>query len=244
MPTGADKKIKLFDSSGGEIKFIGKVNTFGYGCRLLGQPYVDSEIWALVAYSHPSEPRAAYILDREAQIYSNILEEETKEPVLINGDTDQVESSKDLERVDLGGSNFRSVISKNRFVKVENLKMEYSEDNLVFGVSVAMTITCHSLPQSGDGQVTILSMKSDKVIEVKIDKDGEFYVYLDDVSSPWNYSKEKINENVPLAVKLYLGKSLEVQSGIASMSVHFIDSNTSDESEEGIFFDCKFNNLY
>lgn len=240
MPTGGDKIIKLFNIVTPEIRFIGKINTFGYGCKPLGTDFMEDESWSLISFSHTSEPKAVYVLDREAQIYSNILEEETKEPVLINGDTDQVESTKDLERVDIGGGDIRSVINTNRFVKVENLRMDYNGDNLLFGVSVAMTITVHFLPSGDIEEVTLFTLKSDKFIEVKITDSGGLLVYLDDIAEPWLYEQGALEEGATSVVKFYVGKGLEVTSGIATISIHFIDSTTEPLSHNGKYFNCKF----
>lgn len=215
----------------------GFITNFGFLCKPLGPTLMNNNGWALVSYTSQKMNTivAGYILDRESQVFGNIFEKKSRQPVLVNGADKNINLDSDVLR-----ENSRNVVGKNRYMKTDIMNMNYSDAIFIFGISAVMTVRFTALPLSGFS--TILILESDKRISLEINENGNFRVVLDSSSGFWLPSSSMVvSVNKDYVIKLYAGRTIvNGLSGFVSMSIHEIDSVTPAPVEEGNFINCNF----
>lgn len=218
-----------------EEGFNGMIQNYGYSCFYFG---IEGDLewsWIPPSYSHRAEAVAGYIIDREAQKYGNIFDLDTREPALING-VDSAGSSGDAVRLDMGGGNFRSTITGNSHMKIENIDMKYNPDNLMFGITVVLTVEALSFPSSG--YVNFLVLESDKRFIFEVNPDGEIRVKYDNTANTYFTLPYYWYSGYIYQIKVYVGTSKDRQMGI--LEIYALGEGDESLTRDGLFFDCIF----
>lgn len=227
--------VAKVDAPTEEETFTGLVRNFGFLCKPLGATLMNNNGWALVSYSHKGNNTviSGYLLDRSTQVFGNIFSKKERQPVLINGTNKNVNSGTDTLRIDS-----RNVIGQNRYMETDLMNMTYSVENLIFGISVVMTVNFTALPTSAFEKIIIL--ESNKRITLHINQTGNFRVTLNSANEFWTPSTSLIVlPNEEYVIKLYAGKVLvDGLSGVLSLSINQINSVAESPVEEGTFINC------
>lgn len=213
MPTGASKILKIVEVTDTNTQegFTGSISHYGYGCKPLGPAITHENGWALISFSQTNSPIAAYILDHEAQIYGNILETSTKEPVLLNGGDMAVDPNTDALR-----ETSRTRFGENKFMRINAIDMDYEAIDPAPGISVVLTGQFSTFPNAGTFS-TILEIEGDKIIRLKIGENGELRV--DFGNGNQDTTTSLIPLNVQIGIKFYVSKMISRDEGIFHLEI-------------------------
>lgn len=235
-------KLVSVTDPGTEEGFHGLIQNFGYSCAFFGVESNVALAWIPASYSHQGSLAASYLIDREAQVYGNIMDLESREPSLINGAGVGVDA-QDLTRLPVDGQT-RSIAKDDRYMKVENIDMGYSVDDMMFGISVLINVRFTGFPKVSQGYVTFLVLESDKRFEFQIDKSGWIRVKIDDAADIYMDSGYDAYYDFEIAMKLYVGKIKHMNKGIAEIYYTADSYGSYGFAQHGQFFDCKNFDLF
>ena len=148
---------------------------------------------------------------------------------MMNGES-KIVDLKDVERIDKGGV-FRNVVTQNKFLRVSSVDLGYNADEQIFGITLVVDISFKNLKNP---QKNFMIVEGEKKIFVLIKKTGKFRFELG--ATVWQSTKVTIVEDQFYVLKIFIGRSLKLSSGVFTFSIHQIGVVSTEEG--GTLFDC------
>lgn len=238
---GGDKNIKpaKITNTAVEEGPEGDLQGFGYSCiSFMAEGNQLLYLFDIMISKDP-KPIATYAVDKEAQVYPNILNQETKEPALVNGGGIEADLSKDLLRED-PGSGTRSIVGENKYMTLGPLDMDFHPYEKILGFSFVLTLKITQFQLNSDGQIILASFLSDKRVDLEISFVGVLRLKLTDDASVTLAVAEEANGNEDMALNVYLGRIRNSNIGLAS--IYYWDS--FGQHGNAASFSCNFFNSH